>query len=243
MPRALIIQHIACEGPGRLGHLLNQRGFELDTCHAYAGDVVPTTLAHDLLVVMGGPMGVADVGHVQYPFLSHEIALLKSVLQQNQPMLGICLGAQLLAHAAGAPVYQNILNGIPVLEVGWAPVDFHGVNERPEFRGLQQREVMLHWHGDTFDLPSGATLLASTPQCRHQLFRLQRQFGFQFHPEIDASIVTEWIHLDAAYVAKAHGPSGAAKIASDTERYAAHHRQVGDQLLGNVLNLIGPSAA
>ncbi len=236
MRRALIIQHIACEGPGRLAPLLTHRGYKLELCLAYAGDSVPLTLTQDLLVVMGGPMGVGDVGSNDYPFLSREIALLKSVLSHNQPMMGICLGAQLLAHAAGARVYPNHHQGKPVLEVGWAPVDFHEVDKRPELRGLQAQETMLHWHGDTFDLPTGATLLASTPHCRQQLYRLQRQVGFQFHPEVDSNLVTEWTRLDAPYVLKANGPKGAAQIASDTQRYISHYQQVGDQLLGNIID-------
>lgn len=238
MRRALVIQHLACEGPGRLVPLLQQRGFSIDVCHAYAGDPVPPTLAHDLLIIMGGPMGVCDIGDARYPFLAAEIKLLTSVLVQNQAMIGICLGSQLLAHAAGARVYPNMQEGRACLEVGWGAVKFIGVSSRPELQGLRTTEVMLHWHGDTFDLPPGAMLLASTPDCTNQLFCLPRQVGIQFHPEVEDTMIAEWTHLDRNYVEKANGPNGGIKIADDTARYIEQHRVVGDRLLDNIITHI-----
>ena len=235
MPRALIIQHLACEGPVRLRPLLERRGFAIDICHAFDGQTIPTTLTHDLLVVMGGSMGVGDIGDAKYPFLAAEAALLRSALNRNQPVLGICLGAQLLAHAAGARVQPNRRDGVVVREVGWAPVDFIGFLQRPELSGINARETMLHWHGDTFDIPPGATHLASTPNCANQLFRLPRQVGIQFHPEIDEQTISEWVRLDAEYVALANGPEGQAQVLADTRRFIEQHHQVGDRLLENII--------
>lgn len=238
MRRALVIQHLACEGPARLRPLLEQRGFVTETIHAFDGQRVPATLDHDLLVVMGGSMGVGDIGDARYPFLAAEAALLKSALAHNQPVLGICLGAQLLAHAAGARVQPNQRGGVVVREVGWAPVDFHGAGRRPELAGIAAQEMMLHWHGDTFDLPAGAVHLASTPDCTNQLFRLPRQVGIQFHPEIDAHSISEWVRLDGDYVTLANGPEGKARVLADTERYLERHHQVGDRLLDNLVGEI-----
>ncbi len=238
MPRALVIQHLACEGPARLRPLLERRGFAIDTVHAFDGQTVPTTLSHDLLVVMGGSMGVGDFGDPKYPFLAAEAALLKSALARNQPVLGICLGAQLLAHAAGAVVQPNRRAGVVVREVGWAPVDFLGADHRPELAGLSAREMMLHWHGDTFAIPTGAVHLASTPTCANQLFRLSRQVGIQFHPEIDAQSISEWVRLDGDYVTLANGLEGKARVLADTERYLERHHQIGDRLLDNLVGEI-----
>lgn len=238
MRRALVIQHLASEGPARLRPLLERRGFAIDACHAFDGQTIPAALTHDLLVVMGGSMGVGDIGDPKYPFLAVEAALLRSALARNQPVLGICLGAQLLAHAAGARVQPNRRNGAVVREVGWAPVDFLGVGKRPELAGIRAQEVMLHWHGDTFDIPTGAVHLASTPNCANQLFRLPRQVGIQFHPEIDADSINDWVESDADYVRLANGDSGKQHILSDTQRYLERHHQIGDRLLDNVIGEI-----
>ncbi len=235
MPRALVIQHLACEGPARLRPILERRGFVIDTCHAFDGQAVPATLSHDLLVVMGGSMGVGDIGDPKYPFLAAEAALLRSALSRNQPVIGICLGAQLLAHAAGAAVQPNRRDGHIIREVGWGMVDFLSVGQHPELTGLRAQEMMLHWHCDTFALPDGAIHLASTPACANQLFRLPRQVGIQFHPEIDAHSIAEWVRLDGDYVTLANGPEGRTRVLADTEQHLGRHHQIGDQLLDNIL--------
>ena len=136
-------------------------------------------------------MGVADAERPEFRYLADELALLRGLVARDAPVLGICLGAQMLAAAAGARVYPNTRpgpDGAPVAarEVGWGQVDFIARDE-PALAGLAARELVLHWHGDTFDLPRGAVHLASTPVCRHQAFRLgRRQFGLQFHCELAA---------------------------------------------------------
>jgi GMP synthase (glutamine-hydrolysing) len=243
--RAIVLQHTDTEGPIRLAALLAARGTAVDVRALHAGAPVPDDLAADeILIVMGGPMGVGDAGSPRYPFLAPEIALLEKLVARDAAVLGICLGAQLLAAGAGARVYPNTRPGPggaaePAREVGWGLVDLLGGNREPALAGLGAREPVLHWHGDTFDLPSGAVHLASTAVCKHQAFRLgRRQFGLQFHCEVDPETIRLWVREDADYVRAACGPEGAAQILADTERLYAAARPMWDRLLGNILTLM-----
>jgi GMP synthase-like glutamine amidotransferase len=124
-----------------------------------------------------------------------------------------------------------------IREVGWGAVHFtKSATEEPVLQGLDASEIMLHWHGDTFDLPRGATLLASTLHCPNQMFRLKtRVFGVQFHPEVDEPDILRWIEEDAEYIEGALGSGGAARIAADTKRFAQRLREKGDLFLDNLV--------
>jgi GMP synthase-like glutamine amidotransferase len=243
--RAIVLQHTPTEGPERVAVALAERDISGDIRALYAGASVPEDLARDeILVVMGGPMGVGNVGSPEYPYLAAELALLRKLVAREAPVLGICLGAQLLASAAGARVYP-MTHPLPsggreqVREVGWGLVDFVAGTTEPVLAGLGRQEQMLHWHGDTFDLPDGATLLASTPLCPHQAFRLgARQVALQFHCELEAESIPVWVRDDAEFVRAANGPDGGARILRDTERLYAAARPVWDRLLGNVVDVL-----
>ena len=240
MIRAIILQHTASEGAERVAALIAARGWILDVRHVYRGDAVPVDLEREeILIVMGGPMGVLDAGDPRYPFLEPELSLLRTLCARDRPVLGICLGAQLLARAAGARVYPN-----PRPEVGWSPIQFFDIDGEPILEGLREREMLFQWHGDTFDLPPGAVHLATTEVCAHQAFRIgTRQFGLQFHCEVGARTIAGWVRDDADYVIAANGPDGAVRIASDTARYLVEAERAGDRLLGNILATLSRAAA
>ena len=241
---AIVLQHTPTEGPERVATLLGARGIRCETLPLHAGARVPDDVAPDqLLVVMGGPMGVGDAGSAQYPFLAPEIALLRKLLARDAPVLGICLGSQLLAAAAGARVYPNTRPGpdgkpVPAREVGWGPVDLIGADRERALAGLPAQPMVVHWHGDTYDLPAGAVHLASTPVCRHQAFRIGRAFGLQFHPELERETIAVWVGEDADYVRGALGPEGGARILADTDRHYAAARPIWDRLLGNIISVM-----
>jgi len=215
MSKAVILQHVPHEGPGRIAALFRDFGIPVDLRLLYRGDEVPTDL-DDIraLIVMGGPMGVADIGNEKYPYLAKELELLKRCVLHDRATLGICLGAQLLAHAGGSKVYQNVkpggtpeTPGTPLPEIGWLPITFPfpGGTE-PIVMGMHDGAMVFHWHFDTFDLPrlpappnsppppappppTGNALLASSKACKNQAFRFKtRLFGFQYH--------FEWTELD-----------------------------------------------
>jgi len=248
--RLVALQNVAMEGPERIADLARARGLPVEVRQVFGPDLVPASLAPgDLLVVMGGSMGVADLGDPRFPFLAHELALLRRVLTEGpgggpaNPVLGVCLGAQLLAHAAGASVYPATRRRPDgeverVREVGWAPVRWTDETARePALRGLDPSTTVLHWHGDTFDLPAGAVHLASTERCQNQAFRIgPRCFGLQFHVEVRPETVPRWLEEDAAFVALAEGPQGAQKILADTARVGAEARRQGDRLIENILD-------
>jgi GMP synthase (glutamine-hydrolysing) len=139
-------------------------------------------------VVMGGPMNVDQVD--RYPFLAAEVGWIREGVAQEIPMMGICLGAQLLAKSLGAKVFAN-----PVKEIGWYEIELlPAAAGDPLFRGCPARQTVFQWHGDTFEMPSGAVHLARSTLCRHQAFRYgPSAFGLQFHAEMTEDMVDDWL--------------------------------------------------
>ena len=190
MRKALAITHVAFEDLGSLAPALTAAGFAVETVDACTTDfhhIDP--LSADLLVVLGGPIGVYEAE--QYPFITQEIELIRARLLQKRPTLGICFGAQLIAAAAGARVYP----GSQGKEIGWLPI--HAARDSacfPAFAALLEPGLrLLHWHGDTFDLPAEADLLASTKAYPNQAFAIGRHaLGLQFHPEVSAATLERW---------------------------------------------------
>src|SRR3984957_17297186 len=246
MSKAVILQHVPHEGPGRITTIFRDFGIPTDIRHLYKGDEVPSDLDDiRMLIVMGGPMGVADIGNEKYPFLAKELELLKRCVLLDRATLGICLGAQMLAHAGGAKVQPNVKPGAtpdqpatPMPEFGWLPVTFPfpGGTE-PIVTGLHDGAMMFHWHYDTFDLPrlppppnappppappppAGNALLSSSKACKNQAFRFKnRLFGFQYHFELTAEDIEKLLAVGKADVEKTLGPDGETRIREDTKKY------------------------
>lgn len=244
--RAIILTHADGEGPGRIAVALTAAGYRLEQRRLHRGDPVPGRLGDgELLVVMGGALGVGERGDPRYPFLEYELDLLRRLIDEDRPVLGVCLGAQLLAVAAGAQVARNRYRGRLRSEVGWGSVAFASPAGHPELRGMPAQATLLHWHEDAFALPPAATLLAWSEFCPHQAFRLNRaggagrQVGVQFHPEVDAATVRRWAKDDAGFVLRANGAGSVARLLGATSRHGARSAVLGARLIANLIRTVG----
>jgi GMP synthase (glutamine-hydrolysing) len=212
VPSTLALRHVPFEDLGLLAPLLESRG------HAVRYVDVPVTslggfdpLEPDLLVVLGGPIGVYEVD--LYPFLAPETAFIARRLAAGRAVLGICLGSQLMAQALGARVYSS-----GVKEIGWSPIELTAEGRTSSLRRLE-RTAVLHWHGDTFDLPDGAVRLASTRVCKNQAFAWgTRALALQFHAEAAGNALESWFVGHTAEIAATPGIS-VPQLRADTARW------------------------
>ncbi len=184
--KVLAVQHVAVEPPSLIAVALEGDGVAVEVTHTYRGEPVPATATGiDGLVVMGGPMGVYEAD--RHPSLNSERRLLESALGRGVPVLGVCLGSQLLAAALGARVEKG-----PEREIGWYPVTLEpAAREDPLFAPLPGSFHALHWHGDVFELPRGAVRLARSERTATQAFRHGKAWGLLFHAEITSRQVAE----------------------------------------------------
>ncbi len=186
MKTVLAIRHVHFEHLGALEPLLTEAGYTVRYVEAPSANW-PNLELPDLLVVLGGPISVND--ERDYPFLVPELALVQAQLAAHRPILGLCLGAQLMARALGGRVYP-----MGHQEVGWAPLDATAQGRQHALRHLLElAPPVMHFHGETFDLPEGARLLASTGLCKNQAFALgEHALALQFHPEVTAELLESW---------------------------------------------------
>jgi GMP synthase (glutamine-hydrolysing) len=181
-----VLQHAAFEGPGEIGAWATERGHALSVCHLYRGDALPEIDSFDLLLIMGGEMNIYQ--YRDWPWLKAESAFIRSVLEKGKRAVGICLGGQLIADALGAQVVQNA-----EIELGWLPITWTA-EARAAFPGLLPQATVLHWHGDTFGLPPGATRLAASEGCPEQGYMIPGKcLGLQFHLEVDPELTKEFV--------------------------------------------------
>lgn len=194
-----VLQHASNEGPGEIGKWAAEHGHPVQICHQYLGHALPALDSFDLLVVMGGEMNIYQ--DRAYPWLKPERALVRAALESGKRVVGICLGSQLIADALGATVTQN-----PLHEIGWFPVNFTPEGRRC-FPKVPSSAIALHWHGDTFELPAGATRLGASDACPEQGFVIPGKcLALQFHFETDAGLVREFVDGSSDFSLWPKGP-------------------------------------
>lgn len=187
--KVLTFRHTPLEDTGLIAASLERRRLACRYADLYARPEEVDISDAAGLILMGGPMSVND----DLPWLQTEMECIRQAASQGKPVLGVCLGAQLIAKALGARVYPNA-----VKEIGWAPVYWTDAGRADAlFAGLPSPETMFHWHGETFDLPAGGEHLAYSDACRHQAFRIgSNVYGLQFHLEVTPEMIADWCRQD-----------------------------------------------
>lgn len=230
--RFLVVKHVPWEGPHRIGPALVSADVELDVRCTLDGDSLPAVGDVIGAVFMGGPMNVDQVD--EYPGLLVEREWIAEAAALGLPMLGVCLGAQLLARALGSEVVPG-----PAPEIGWAPVTIHDQSDLLA-RHLAPRADVLHWHGDVFELPADATLLASSARTEVQGFRKGNAWGFLFHPEADLDLARLWMSEPSMReeALTAVGEEGAARILGEAAEFDARIRAQTDPMFEEFAALV-----
>ncbi len=227
MAKIAVFQHVPYEILGILHPLLKDEGFRMRYVNFARSDYKMIDMdKYDGLVVLGGPMGVYDAD--RHPHLLEEIACIQQAVHQKKPILGICLGSQLLAAALGAKVRPS-----GVKEIGWYDVRLteEGLKD-PVLGKFKPLEKIFQWHGDTFELPAGAVQLASSPLFPQQAFRYgDRTYGLQFHLEVDEPMIDRWLRVpgNVAEMEPLGGEALAEKIRVDTKEHLPRGLTIGRQ--------------
>ena len=229
----LVLQHIACEPPGVYEDVLDEHGATIHRVELDEGDPLPDWREFDAIVAMGGPMGALDDD--EHPWLTDEKRLIADAVRSGLPFWGVCLGVQLLAASLGARVYPG-----PAPEVGVLPVLLTDeALADPVFAGTPRELLSLQWHGDTFELPAGATRLAGSPAYPNQAFRVGADaYGVQFHLEVSPALAREWADVPAyaESLERVLGEGALDRLIAELEARAdgllSHGRQLFERWLG-----------
>jgi len=220
--RLLVLQHLEIEGPGLFKQIAKERDLKIEIVRLDKKYNLPQTKKGDLILIMGGPMGVKDIGSDKYSWLKLERDFIRRELENKRPIIGVCLGAQLIASAAGGDV-EILKYGYPpqeLPEIGWSQIfidksssDFKAIFEDPFY--------VLHWHGDRILLPNKAVLIASSARCKEQFFRIgDYAYGLQFHIETTEAMINKWIKEDKEFVLKGLGSNGQEFLREENKKYS-----------------------
>jgi GMP synthase (glutamine-hydrolysing) len=237
MKKLLVCQHVPHEILGTLDPLLKRAGFRIRYVNfGRHPDAEPNLDGYHGMVVLGGPMSVNDADQV--PHLTTEMKLIEQAMKRELPVLGICLGAQLIAKTLGAAVYPS-----KETEIGWYEVTPTAAGQQDpllvEFRGT---EKIFQWHGDTFDIPRSAVHLAFSCLCAHQAFRYGATvYGLQFHLEVDEPMIHRWLKVteNRKEIAVLRGKINPERIQTETPGYIQRLHQLSDRVFGEFIKLFG----
>ena len=212
MKKLLVLKNIEREGPGLFLKFAKEKGFLTKIYNLYLGEKSPEAKKEDLILIMGGPMSVGDINNEKYFWLREEIDFIKRAIDNQVSIIGVCLGAQLLAHILGGKIerLKDGFNKENKPEIGWSEIS--SIDEKSnEEQNLLLKEPLkvLHWHGDRIRLPHEAKLLASSARCDEQFFKVGESiYGLQFHVETEGLMTNNWIKNDKKFIISGLGENG-----------------------------------
>ncbi|MFZ3209856.1 MAG: gamma-glutamyl-gamma-aminobutyrate hydrolase family protein [Geobacteraceae bacterium] len=232
MNEVLIFKHVPFEGPGTFQNALDSRKIRSRDVRLYDCGAPANLDGCGGLIIMGGPMNVYEED--KYPFLKDEERLIKEAFSRRLPVIGVCLGAQLMAKAAGAKV-----SGGGNKEIGWYPLYLtEEAVEDPVFNPLPKEVEVFQWHGDTFEIPRGAARLASSTLFPNQAFRLGKNaYAFQFHIEVTQEIIEDWININDGELAAVKDYIDPERILSEAKHKAENLRKVADKVYDRLFDI------
>lgn len=228
MPNALAIRHVCFEDLGLLEPILQKHGFDITYLEASTGDFTQRNPENfNLIVILGGPIGVYD--SQDYPFLIEEVNFIKQAINKNIPMIGLCLGSQLLAQCLGATVYPG-----PEKEIGWYPLQLTEAGKNSILQDLDNQYV-LHWHGDTFSIPEQANHLASSQAYPNQAFQYKNILALQFHIEVTFDNIQQWL---VGHTSEIHSTQrlSVSLLRKQTEQYIEIIAPIAEKIFEKFLN-------
>jgi len=231
--KALVIKHLEIEGPGLIGYYMDQKRIPYQILCLDSDVRLPKPDGFSHIVILGGPMNVNEED--RYPFLKGEDLFIKEAIQRGKSILGICLGAQLMAKALGAKVFKA-----PVKEVGWYDVSLTRIGSRdPLFSDLPKTLPVFQWHEDTFEIPKAGKLIATSSPISHQAFRYgDNAYGLQFHLEVTEKMIKEWMETYEEENKDAQAsPFSKAEILTETEIKIETYTRRGISFLTNFFRL------
>ncbi len=212
MKKLLVLKNIEREGPGLFLKIAKEKGFLPEIYNLYLGENLPEPQKDDLILIMGGPMSVRDINNEKYFWLREETYFLKRAIENQISIIGVCLGAQLLAHVLGGKIerLKDESNKENKPELGWSEIS--SIEEKSNEKislSVKGPLKVLHWHGDRIILPPQAKLLASSNRCREQLFKVGESiYGLQFHVETEEGMTSDWIKNDKKFIISGLGKKG-----------------------------------
>jgi len=232
MLKWLIFLQTMSEGPGNITKWLTECGQKFEIVKLWQQRIPENIDNYCGLIIMGGIMSANDED--KFPFLSEEIKFIKQWIDTNKPLLGICLGSQLMAKAFGEKVYKG-----EEPEIGWHPIQFTNEGSTdPMFQHLSPETIVFQWHYDTFDLPTSGVLLASSQKYKNQAYRIVKNaYAVQFHPEMDEELINRWVKIHHKKLVQLN-PDLPQKILTDTKLYLNRLEKFGKHIIKTLCDRI-----